>query len=240
MKKYSYLFVALILSFCACDKNDSDNNNSEPTPQIEPEQPIVYSEIGVWESGKYFIALSSDHTISAYVAPNFIDGGTYSRDDKVITCKNSYYVRTTTYTIESIDEKSMRVKVNYIGKDGKENNTTLSLTKSDKEAPTQYNPLVGKSFSLLTNNWGTVTYSFESNCLGIKSCTKGTASKYPLRVFYITLEDRCYYLTYKQQGLAIQVPDIGGWGDADLNVFKITFENGGVIFDVTNVSNEYL
>ena len=70
--------------------------------------------------------------------------------------------------------------------------------------------------------------------------TMKTSINYNNETIYITLEDRCYYLTYKQQGLAIQVPDIGGWGDSDLNVFKITFENGGVIFDVTNVSNEYL
>ena len=82
MKKYLYLFTIITLALYACDKDDS---NSEP----EPEPAIVYSEIGVWEYNHYFIALNSDHTISAYFAPNYIDGGTYSISDNVITCKNT-------------------------------------------------------------------------------------------------------------------------------------------------------
>ncbi|MBO7145499.1 MAG: hypothetical protein J6W13_11825 [Salinivirgaceae bacterium] len=243
MKKYSYLFVALILSFCACDKNDSENNNPEPTPQPEPEQPTVYSEIGVWESGKYFIALSEDHTISAYVAPNFIDGGMYSiSDDKVITCKNTFYVRTTTYTIESIDDKNMKVKINYMGNDGTESVTTLNLTKSDKEAPSLNNPLVGKSFTYLTTTFGKITYSFNVDGMGLKMCTKSPASNYPLKAFYVTLEDRCYYMCYNQENG--RVPLIGEWNNEEslnnLKVFKFKFGDGGTISDLEDVSNEYL
>lgn len=230
--------VLAAFAFTSCSKDD--NEDVKPLPEPEPE-PIVYSEVGVWESGNYFIALSSDHTISAYVAPNFIDGGTYSiSDDKVITCKNAFYVRTTTYTIESIDDKKMKVKIKYVANDGTEKVTTLDLTKSDKDAPSQYNPLVGKGFSILSGVFGTITYSFESNCLGTKTCTKSDASKYPLRMFYITLEDRCYFLCYNQGNWA---PLIGAWNDAsmeDLNVYKLVFGNGGAIIDAEKVSKDYL
>lgn len=235
--------MALILSLCACDKNESENDNSEQTPQTEPEQSVVYSEVGVWENGKYFIALSDDHTISAYVAPNFIDGGMYSiSDDKVITCKNTFYVRTTTYAIESIDDKNMKVKINYVGNDGIECVTTLNLTKSAKEAPSLYNPLVGKSYSYTATTFGKITYSFNVDGIGFKMCTKSSASNYPLNLFYVTLEDRCYYLCYNQENG--RVPLIGEWNNENelnnLKVFKITFGEGETISDLKDVSKDYL
>ena len=236
--------MALILSFCACDKDDSNINHSEPEPQPEPEQPTVYSEVGVWESGKYFVALSEDHKLSAYVASNSIDGGTYSiSDDKVITCNNTYFKRTSTYTIESINEKNMRVRIKYMGYDKTEKDTTLNLTKSDKDAPRMFGPLVGKEYSNqreVSVAFGTITYSFNDDFVGLKMCTKSPACNYPLDVFYVTLEDRCYYFCFNQ---GERVPSVGGWNDSSiekLRVFTFIFGDNGEIVELKDVSDKYL
>ena len=99
MKKILLGIIVTFLTasvFMSCSKDDG-KTDVVPEPEPEPE-PIVYSEVGVWESGQYFLALSEDRTLSAYVAPNFIDAGSYTiNDDKIITCTNNFYVRTTTY-----------------------------------------------------------------------------------------------------------------------------------------------
>lgn len=232
--------VMAAFTFTSCSKDD--NEDVKPLPEPEPE-PIVYSEVGVWESGQYFIALNEDHTLTAYVAPNFIDAGSYSiSDEKIITCKNNFYVRTTTYSIKSIDDKNMRVDVKYVDDEGNEKSTSLNLVKSDKEAPSRSNPLVGKTYNFLTNYFGTVTYSFESDNLGMKTSTNKNASRCPIRLFYITIEDLCYFKGYNYSQ-AVQVVSVGGWNDSDmsnLEVLRFTMGAGGVITDMTNVSKDVL
>ena len=192
---------------------------------------------------QYFLALSEDRTLSAYIAPNFIDAGSYTiNDDKIITCKNNFYVRTTTYSIKSIDDKNMKVVIKYVDDDGNEKSTSLDLVKSDKEAPSRSNPLVGKTYNFLTNYFGTVTYSFESDNMGMKTSTSKSVAKYPIRLFYITLDDLCYFKGYNYSQ-AIQVVAVGGWNDGsmtDLEVLRFTIGAGGVIVDMTNVSKDVL
>ncbi|MBR5958016.1 MAG: hypothetical protein IKZ99_06605 [Salinivirgaceae bacterium] len=244
MKKILLGMIVAFLTasvFMSCSKDDG-KTDVIPEPEQEPE-PIVYSEVGVWESGQYFLALSEDHTLTAYVAPNFIDAGTYKiNDDKIITCTNNFYVRTTTYSIKSLDDKNMSVDIKYINDDGDEKNTSLNLVKSDKNAPSRSNPLVGKTYNFLTNYFGIVTYSFESDNLGMKTSTSKNASRCPIRLFYITLEDLCYFKGYNYSQ-AVQVVVVGGWNDSDmsnLDVLRFTIGAGGVIDDMTNVSKDVL
>ena len=231
--------VLAAVAFASCSKND-DSNEVKPEPEPEPE-PIVYSEVGVWESGQYFLALSEDRTLSAYVAPNFIDAGSYSiSDDKIITCKNNFYVRTTTYAIKSIDDKKMSVVIKYVDEYGEEKSTSLNLVKSDKEAPSRSNPLVAKTYNYLSSYFGTVTLSFESDNLGMKTATSKTVSKYPIRLFYITLDNMCYFIGYNHSQ-AIQIPAVGAWNDntmKNLNVYRFSIGVGGVIDDMENITKD--
>lgn len=71
--KLMVFMLAAILSigFVSCG---GDNDEDNPNPN--PEQPTVtYSPFGVWESGNYFLSLSSDIFLTAYFAERFLDCG---------------------------------------------------------------------------------------------------------------------------------------------------------------------
>lgn len=238
MKQKIILMMALIvaaITFSACSSSDDDKSSDEP-------QTKTYSEVGVWESGNYFVSLSSDHFLTAYVAPNFIDCGSYTRsNDDVITSSNSYYAKSTTYTIKSIDDKSMKIDVAYTDVKGDSKSTSLTLAKSSKTPTVKDNPLIGKNFSWQALH-GVTTMTFNTFNTGLQTSTWKNFEDYPLTIYYIYFDGCVYYQQFWPRGR--QIPSIGGWGTkadtGDIIVSKVTFSNDGSIQDMTGVTDEKL
>lgn len=239
MKKYFNVFVSLmvvLLAITSCSSDDDDSPSKPATPE-----PRTYSEVGVWENGNYFVSLSSDHFLTAYVAPNFIDCGTYSRSNaNVITSTNSYYSKNTTYTIKSIDDKSMTVEISYKDFRGEDKSKSLVLTKTDKTPTIKENPVSGKSYTWLSDVFGNETYAFNTYNTGKQSCTKGSARKYPMDFYYIYFNNCLYYQTFNPAGT--QTPSIGGWNvkadTGEISVDTVTFDRNGRIYELYGVGNK--
>ena len=170
---FVFVFVSIMFSACGGD----DNNDVEKQPETKE-----YSEVGVWTSGKYFISMDGSF-LCAYFAPNMLDCGTYSKVDKTLLTQNSYFAKTTKYTIKSIDERSLSVNIDYVDMLGKEQTTSLKFNKSEKPCSAKEKPLIGKSYSYLTANVGTITLDFETYNTAKKKSSKSPMSKYPLSLF---------------------------------------------------------
>lgn len=229
------LFTVTGLFLSAC--SGSDDTDGPSTPEVK-----TYSEVGVWESGNYFLSLSSDNFLTAYVAPNFIDCGTYSRsDNNIITSTNTYYSKSTTYTIKSINDNSMSVDISYSDVHGESKTKSLILTKSAKMPPTiKENPVSGKSYTWYSTVFGNETFAFNSYDTGRKSGTKGSCRKYPVDFFYIFFNNRIYYQQFNPAGT--QTPSIGGWngkcGTGEITVDTVTFDKSGRIYELYSVINK--
>ena len=66
------LAAVLSIGFISCGDDDDEDN-----PNPNQEQPtVIYSPVGVWESGNYFLSLSSDNFLTAYFAERFLDCAT--------------------------------------------------------------------------------------------------------------------------------------------------------------------
>lgn len=210
MKKFLTLILLATL-FVSCSSSDDDN---EPNiPPIEKPQSIV----GVWENGNNFISFNSDEFYSAYIADEFIDSGNYTRVENVVSCENTYFSRKTTYTIKSISDTKLSVDISYTDLDGKVNKKTIEFTKSKTTPASKSNTLVGKSYTSLSQYFGNVTMTFSTYNSGMKSASKGSAEKYPLKFFYIYIGNKLYFQILDDS--SIQVPSIGAW-TTDYNTVK--------------------
>lgn len=104
------LVTSFSLAFISCGGDDEEDNTNPA-----PEQPTTtYSPVGVWESGNYFLSLSSDNFLTAYFAERFLDCGNYTISDDMITCNNTYYARPTQYKIKSISATQLQVEISYV------------------------------------------------------------------------------------------------------------------------------
>lgn len=227
------LLFAAVFTLGSCSSND---NGKSEEPQVKS-----YSEVGVWESGNYFISLSSDHFLTAYVAPGFLDCGVYSRSDDVITSNNTYFAKTTTYNIKSIDDKSMTVNIAYKDIAGKNKTTSLTLTKSSKVPVGKDNPLIGKSYSYQSTG-GIITMAFNTYNTGLMTSTWKNFKPYPLTLFYIYFDNYVFFQEFTPAGR--QMPSIGGWGNradnGEIMVSKVTFGSDGSIMEMIGAAPERL
>lgn len=233
IKIYSlFSFILASIMLCACGSDD--NNEVENQPEIKE-----YSEVGVWTSGKYFISIDGSF-LCAYFAPNMLDCGTYSKVDKTLLTQNSYFAKTTKYTIKSIDETTLSVNIDYVDLLGKEQTVSLKFNKSEKPCSAKENPLIGKSYSYLTANVGTVTLDFETYNTAKKKSSKSPMSKYPLSLFYIYNDGIVYYQSFVPSG--IQVPTIGGWTSGQtggpIRAIQLKMSSSGSIVDHKDVTDE--
>lgn len=235
MKQKFILLMTLIAAVIAFSGCSSDNDNFGDSPAK------TYSEVGVWTSGNYFISLSSEHFLTAYIAPGFLDCGQYARSGNAITSNNNYFAKSSVYNIKSIDDKTMKVEISYTDISGNTKTTTLELSKSDKAPVEKDNPLVGKSYSW-KELYGTATMSFNTYDTGMLTSTWKNYADYPLTVYYIYFDGYVYYQEFSPAGR--QMPTIGGWGnrtdDGEIIVSKVTFGNDGSIIDFTNAEKEKL
>ena len=237
--KFYYLmyFIAIAwfsLSVFSCSKDD-DNGSKGSSGKEEP-TPVVYSPVGVWENGKNFVSFSSDNFCSAYFDDSYIDCGTYIYSDKTISCENSYYAKKTTYTINKISNESMELKIDYVSVTGKSESKTMTFTKNTSKSPAvKDHSLVGKSYSSVVEFGGvnTQTWSFETYNTGTRSMKSGSASKYPLKLFYIFIDGKIYFQSFKTTE---QMPSIGGWNPTTtVQIFSVSFGNDGSLKGLAKV-----
>lgn len=237
MKRFFYLSLMLLAILTSCSKDDSSDNKVPDNNGNEQPQPKVYSPVGVWENGKYFVSFNSENFCSAYFDDQYIDCGNYTFSDKTIVCDNTYYAKKTTYTINKISDDTMELKIDYVSVAGKEDTKTMTFTKNaNKSLAVKDHSLVGKSRTSVVEFGGSINYqtwSFDTYNTGSRSMKSGSASKYPLKLFYIFLDSKIYFQSFKTTE---QMPSIGGWNPTTtVQVFAITFGSDGSITGVTKV-----
>lgn len=228
MKKFFILVFALIISlgFISCGGDDKD----EPTPTPEPEKEV--SVVGVWEDGDYFVSFNSSGYYCAYLPDAFIDDGAYAYNsgNKIITCTNLYFNREETkFSIQSIIDNKITANVTYVNVYGQNKTKSLTLTKTTKQPTDLTHKLVGRSITYMADVFGNITLAFLVSNAGTQSCTKGTASKYPLHFYYIfkSCDNKLYFHYVRDQE---QIPTIGGWGDYELlHCWELIFNTNGSI-----------
>lgn len=221
MKKLAAILFILPL-FLSCSSSDD--------PVIPDEKPR--SIVGVWENGNNFISFNNDGFYSAYIADNFIDSGDYARVENVVSCHNTYFNRKTTYTIKTISDTKLDVDISYTDLDGNINKKEIEFTKSTVTPASKINTLAGKSYTLQSTYFGNVTRLFSTFNSGIKIATNGNAADYPIKFFYIYIDDKLYFQSLRDN--SIQTPSIGSW-NTDYNTvycWKLSFRaNGSSIYN---------
>lgn len=223
MKKYFFL-VCVALALVCCGKET-------PTNEKEPEK--EYSIVGVWESNDKFLSFSSDGFYCAYLNDNFIDAGTYNRDKDEIRCTVDYFNRSTSYKIQSISDNSIDVKYTYTGIDGIAHQDFISFKKRSLLPTSSSHALLNKTYQENTSYAGIVTYSFSTSSSGSRVASGGAAKNYPLRMFYIFLNDKVYMQYFTNSNGSNAIPSIGGWTTqadrGDVFIYKVSFSNTGGI-----------
>lgn len=230
MKKLLFFALAFLPIFVL--QSCSDSNKDEP----ESEGESTLSIIGVWESGNHFISFGSDGFYAAYIADEFIDSGSYVQSKDVVSCQNTYFNRKTTYTIKSISDTELKADITYTDVYGNSHNETMTFSKTTTSPASQGSTLVGKSCTWSSSTFGSVAMTFSTYNSGIKSASKGSAAKYPLKFFYVYIGERLYYQVLG--GTSVQTPTIGGWstGFYTLNCWKLFFSSNGSISDFESVA----
>ena len=224
------LFVSAIVCLIACGGSDDNNGNSWPNI---PDSDKNFSVVGTWEKDNYFLSLSSDGFYVTYLGDNFIDSGTYaySSTENKLVCNNPYFNRTTTYSVTMTDKNTMKIAGTVTTIKGIKTNVykSISFSKSTKQPTLKNNPLVGRSMKHTYYNYGKKKYydvnrTYMSYNSGSKTSTLDTEAKYPLRMFYITYDNRIYE-QYFYDGT---MPSIGGWfaNDGDVTLLHYTLTNG--------------
>lgn len=232
MKKILFILPVLValFVFTSCSKDD-DTQKEETENENLPSPSIV----GTWKNGNYFVSFGEDGFCSAYIADEFIDSGDYKQSEDEVSCSNNYFNRKTVYTIKSISETEMKAEISYTDLYGKANNKTMTFTKSNDAIVSRSNTLSGKSITTLSSYFGNVTRTFTSFNAGVKSATKGSATKYPLNFFYIYIGNTMYHQILHNS--STQVPTIGGWTTDynEVKCWKLSFSPNGIISDFENV-----
>lgn len=228
MKPYKFILPLIlgVLSICATSCGDDGEDDVEPT--------VETSIVGVWQSNNYVISFSQAGFYSAYIADEFLDSGTYTRNGTTITCYNSYFGRTTTYVINSITDKSISVSVSYTDNNRKSKQTSLRLSKTSITPATMSNRIIGKNLKYLSSSFGTITLQFDTYNSGVKRCTKSSGAKYPLNFFYIYLDNKLYWQLIEDE--SVVVPTIGGWTTKYNNIscWELIFSNSGASIETFN------
>lgn len=224
MKKILFLMPMLaalfVFSGCSSDKNQEEIDDGNIKKELL---------IGTWESGNYFVSFNKDDYYSAYIADEFIDSGDYTQDKNVVSCRNSYFNRTSTYTIKKASDKELDVDIQYKDLYGNTQNKSITFTKTSTIPASKSNTLDGKSIQWHSIYSGYITMKFNSINAGVKSASSGSAAKYPLDFFYIYIGNKMYHQILRNT--SIQVPTIGGWPSKynEVICWELHFSSNGTI-----------
>ena len=198
--------------------------------------------VGVWSDGTHFISISSDNYLAAYAGTGFIDCGNITIDGNVVKCSNTYFSKETTYTITSVSDNSLSVKVNYTDVYGDCKTSVLTMSKTSDTPATKDHALNGKSASYLTTSLGTITLDFSGYNSGKKTSTLSNCKKYPLSLFYVYINGKVYFQQFTSK--TGQVPTIGGWttscDDGTIFVYEVKFVSNGMVEDIYNITSSAL
>lgn len=220
MKKKSrafalFSFIGILLLSCN-DSNDESNDSHQA------QQEDIQSKIdGVWANGDYFISFNkSEGYMSACISNDYIDNGNYSITGNKVLVSNSFFNVKNVYEIEAVTSQSISVKISYTDVWGKIQSKTVYLKKTGEYSTERYNYWYGKTITRYSDTFGTIKYDFYSFYTGKKSCTKGSAAKYPVSYYYVTREEKIYMMDTEQH--QIQVPSIGAWNGTENKVKVVT------------------
>lgn len=223
MKKVLYFTILLVICSCSKDESNEQNNNNQ-----QQEKPSI---VGVWENNGKFVSFNNENFCCAYFDNEYIDCGSYIQTGNMITTNNTYYAKQTKYNIVEITSNSITLQIEYVPIHGDTTTKTMTFSKNNSIMPAvKDHSLVGKSHTSLVWFGGSSTYStwsFDTYNTGSHSLSSGSASKYPLKVFYIFLDNKIYYQTFRTTE---QMPTIGGWiPSIEVTQRTIQFKSDGSI-----------
>src|SRR5574344_555972 len=110
-KRFTTLMTTFItLVFICCSRENTDESQNEVTYKMKSD-----NIVGVWRANdNKFISFSSDKFNSSLLSNTFIDEGDYFIKGDTITVTNSYFNKTTRYVVNSINNETLSVSINYI------------------------------------------------------------------------------------------------------------------------------
>jgi hypothetical protein len=191
MKKI--LFFLLLAAFTSCqEKIDTPNEEAEETPTPEPPKPIEIT--GVWRDGDFFISFDANGYYSAHLSEEHLDTGAYSIEDNIVTCKNNYNAKTTTYDISEANETTIRCKATYSPYNAEAKTESRTFTKTDETPNSKDHILIDKYWGYKSKGYGTITIEFKNHYLAFKSSS--VDDRYVNEWYYAYIEPYIYVQSF--------------------------------------------
>ena len=191
-KRFTTLMTTLItLVFISCSSENTDESQNEVTYKINSD-----NIVGVWRANdNKFISFSSDKFNSSLLSNTFIDEGDYFIKGDTITVTNSYFNKTTRYVVNSINNETLSVSINYIDPFLGEQSSTIIFKKTTETPCSKNHELVGKSYYAQYNtNSGSQHWNKVFLTYNILSCNRqDIASSYPSSFYYIYLRPKMFF-----------------------------------------------
>ena len=191
-KRFTTLMTTLItLVFISCSSENTDESQNEVTYKINSD-----NIVGVWRANdNKFISFSSDKFNSSLLSNTFIDEGDYFIKGDTITVTNSYFNKTTRYVVNSINNETLSVSINYIDPFLGEQSSTIIFKKTTETPCSKNHKLVGKSYYAQYNtNSGSQHWNKVFLTYNILSCNRqDIASSYPSSFYYIYLRPKMFF-----------------------------------------------
>ena len=152
------LMAAMIASGCSKSESDSNADYTGINMEENSSSVTIRQLVGVWRNGKYFVAISEDGYLSAYFpidGDERIDEGMFSIDGNTISVRSSFYWKFNRYTVTSVSDTSINLKVTYSFRDTSMDNdekadatAALTLVRSSDTPTPLAGGLDGKTFSV--------------------------------------------------------------------------------------------
>lgn len=229
MKKI--FLIAAIAALAGCQKPTPEPlPEPEPTPTPSPEpEPEVLNVEGVWRDGGFFISFDESGYYSAHLGEEHLDTGSYTIEDKTITCKNNYNGKETVYTVKEVTESSLECTAYYAPYNAEAVTEERAFLKSEETPASKEHILVDKSWGFLSSNYGNITIEFKSHYIATKSSSKD--SRFVNEWYYTYIEPYIYVQSFTPNDGKQHPTNSFSWGNDTGEVIrkKVSLREGRII-----------
>lgn len=152
--------MAVLLAGCGSDGTEEimqDSTKQEPTQSTEMESKITKENlVGVWRSGDYFLSISADGYMAAYLSNQFLVTGDfveYHSDDEYFYVVGIFWgTEHAVFHVAKLENQQLKCTIDFSEYDGLNGHYTdkqkeLVFEKTTETPIGRTNELVGKSFS---------------------------------------------------------------------------------------------
>ena len=207
MRRFAYFLFAAILIGCSGGGND-EKEVEIPKKQVKFKTDNL-NLVGVWQatSGQLrIISFSEDNLFSGVLDKNTIDDGDYSITGDTIFVKNTYHGYNIRIELVSARDDKIFCRLKYLGSSDyggmSEKEETVEFKKTEDEACSKHNFLVGKNIEVNTSHnnvvwdWdlSVIQHNFMTFALKLN---QSSIVKYTGTVHYFYLHPMLYFTIYE-------------------------------------------